>query len=240
MAQFNINTDAVVVLTNKLEKLHRSALPVAIRTSLNSVAFNVKEHTSLTSAASEFTQRKKTFFKQTRVTKAKGFNLNSMKSVVGFIGGEKNQAIRDLEQQESGGSISGRSFIPVNSSRISRNKNKNVRPRNKLKNIKNIVNAKKVRGANSRQKFVKSVIHAGVGGFVLSDFRGKRILWRVNSLNKTDSGSFKLTALYSYVAGRKVKVNNTNFMAKASLKSNKKMVSFYEEEAKKQVKRLMR
>jgi len=43
--QFNINTDAAVVLTNELEKLHRSRLPNAIRGTLNSVAFDVKKHT---------------------------------------------------------------------------------------------------------------------------------------------------------------------------------------------------
>ncbi|MBL4809315.1 MAG: hypothetical protein JKY43_04565, partial [Phycisphaerales bacterium] len=41
--EFNVNTDAVVSLTNKLEKLHKSAFPVAVRGTLNSAAFDVKQ-----------------------------------------------------------------------------------------------------------------------------------------------------------------------------------------------------
>jgi len=40
---FNINTDDIVQLTLKLEKLHRSAMPVAVRQSLNRAAFNMKK-----------------------------------------------------------------------------------------------------------------------------------------------------------------------------------------------------
>ena len=46
----NVNTDAVVALTNKLEKLHRSAFPVAVRSTLNSAAFDMKKDTILKSA----------------------------------------------------------------------------------------------------------------------------------------------------------------------------------------------
>lgn len=41
--QLNVNTDATVALTNKLEKLHKSAFPVAVRSTLNSAAFDMKK-----------------------------------------------------------------------------------------------------------------------------------------------------------------------------------------------------
>jgi len=65
MPQFNINTDAAVVMTNKLEKMHRSALPVAIRRTLDSASFDVKQRSLLLNTEKTFEQRKKTFFKAT-------------------------------------------------------------------------------------------------------------------------------------------------------------------------------
>lgn len=128
MAQFNINTDAAVRWTNKLEKLHRSALPVAIRNTLNSAAFDVKQKTLLTETSSEFVNRNKTFFKaKSRVLKAKGFNTKTMSASVGFIGADKNQAVEDLEKQERGGQIGGRAFIPIDTARVSKNNSKNIR-----------------------------------------------------------------------------------------------------------------
>jgi len=102
----------------------------------------------------------------------------------------------------------------------------------------NVVDARKAKGKNKRQKFVKSVIHAGVGGLVLSEHKGKEILWRVNSLNRDSNGKFKLTALYSFKKGRSVNVKATHFMRKASLNSAKLLDDFYIVEAKKQIKRL--
>ena len=58
----NINTDALVHYTNQLEKLHKSALPVAIRGSLNDVAFEMKKFNMPRIAKETFTERKKKLF----------------------------------------------------------------------------------------------------------------------------------------------------------------------------------
>lgn len=240
MSKLNINTDAAVIFSNKLEKLHRSGLPVAVRTALNSTAFDVKKKTMPLSARFNFEERKKTFFKATsRVEMAKGFNLNSFRSIVGFIGGGKNQAVRNLEQQERGGSIGGRNFIPIDSSRVGKSHSKAVRKQNTLRDIRGIVDARRAKGRNKREKFIKSVMHAKTGGAVLSEHEGKTILWRVNSIKGRGKNRFKLTALYSYKAGRDAKIKkSTNFMEKASNASSKKMEKFFIIEAKKQIKRL--
>ena len=103
----------------------------------------------------------------------------------------------------------------------------------------NVVHARKARGKNAKERFVKSVMHAGKGGIVLSeDFKGKRILWRVNSLNKTSGGSFKLTALYSFKKKRAVKIKQaTHFMERASMISGKRLEKFYMVEANRQFKK---
>jgi len=239
MPFINVNNDAVVNLTNKLEKLHKSAFPVAVRTSLNSAAFDVKKST-MPKSAKRFQNRDKKFFKSnSSVDMAKGFNTKSMASTVGFVSRRgKNQAVDDLEQQERGGTIKGRSLIAMDSARSSKSNKKKVQKKNRISTMPNVVNSRKVRGANAKQRFVKSVVKAGVGGLVLSEYRGKEILWRVRSLSRS-GGKFKLTALYSYKKGRNVSVKATHFMEKASIKSAKKLDDFYIIEGEKQIKRLM-
>jgi hypothetical protein len=241
--EFNVNTDAVVKFTNKLEKLHKSAFPVAVRVSLNSVAFDVKQRTLLKVSKFEFTNRSPNFFKaNSRVEKANGFDLKSMKATIGFNHIQKNasQAVDDLEQQEHGGSIGGRSFIPLNTSRVASSQKKAVRTKNRVSEVQSIVNARKMSGSNKKQKFMKAVAKAGVGGFVLSELKikGHRFVWRVNSLNRTSDGKLKLTGIFIYKKARKVDVDSQKFMQKASYLSHKRLEEFYIIEAEKQIKRL--
>ena len=239
----NINTDATVVFTDKLEELHRSALPSAVRGSLNRAVFDVKTKTMPDSANREFVNRSKNFFKgNSRFKNAKGFDMATMKSTVGFVEarlrGSNNFAVQNLEQQEVGGEIGGRSFKPYITSRPGKNRKKLVSPRNRLSNIKKIVNAKNVSGSSKKQKFIKAVFTAGKGGFVLSEFKGTEVLWRVNSLRRTVAGKFKLTPLYKFEKGGTVKINKpTHFMQKASVVSSKKIEQFYVIEAKRQIKK---
>jgi hypothetical protein len=240
MAILNINTDAVVAHTNRLEKMHRSALPVAIRGSLNSAAFDVKLKTMPLSAKREFTERNKTFFKaNSRVAMAKGFDVKSMKAFVGFTGirlkGGNNFSVNDLTQQEFGGTIKKRSFIPTDAARGG-NKAKPVRPSNRLSKINNIVNQNRFSG-NRKQRFIKAINRAGKGGYVLGGSTlGQNTLFKVNSLNK--KGGFKITPLYDFKEGRNVRVKPTHFMSKASLVSGRKIEAFYVKEAKRQFERL--
>lgn len=230
--QLNVNTDAVVAFTNKLEKLNRAAFPVAVRTALNSAAFDMKKNTLIQSADDEFVKRKPNFFKaNSKVIPAKGFDINTMQSAVGFFG--NSQAVDDLEHQEKGGTIGSRSFIPLKTARTGNNNNKMVRANARLKQIK-IVNTANATGKNDKEKFVKSVIHAGVGGHVLSELNGNGFVWRVNSLKRTKDGNFKLTPLYSFKDGRKVTVDKTGFVRKAAEQSSEKIEKFYIEAAIKQ------
>jgi len=237
--QLNVNTDATVVLTNKLEKLSRSAFPVAVRNTLNSAAFDMKKDTILKSAEDNFVQRKPTFFKaNTKVETAKGFSISRMAASVGFTG--KSQAVDDMEQQEKGGKIDGRSFVPLDSARTGNSNSKNIRPNARLKNIKKIIDTKNAKGANDKEKFVKSVNFAGVGGFVLADYKNEKILWRINSIKKTDDEKFKLTALYTFKKGRDVNIEPTHFMKEATDVTSKKVDDFYFIQANKQFEKALR
>jgi len=243
MTTLEINTGAAVIFANKLEKMNRSALPVSVRTALNSAAFDVKKSTMPTIAKKEFTQRSANFFKaNSRVEMAQGFNVRTMQSAVGFteggLKGGNNFAVKDLEQQEHGGGINRKSFIPLDTARSGGSNKKVVRPANRLSAINNIVNSKLSSGKNAAAKLFSSVKHAGVGGHVLSEYKDKTILWRVNSLKRNKDGSMKLTGLYTFKTKRSVNVESTGFMRTASLQSGKKIEQYFIEVAEKQITKL--
>jgi len=232
----DIDQSAVVVYTNNLEKLGKSALPVAIRTALNSAAFDVKKNTMPRSAL-RFIHRTENFFKaNSSVQMASGWSIRDMQAIVGFTSdrlriGSSNFAVKDLEQQEYSGSIGGKTFIPLNPARVGGSFNKVVRPINRLSvlNKQKIINAGQVR--NKKAGFVAAAHKAGVGGLVLGN-QSKEILWRINSI----SGSkINMTPLYSVKSGRSVKVGETGFMRFASLQSANKLEDFYIKEAEKQI-----
>lgn len=244
----NINTDAAIKFTNKLEKLHRSALPVAVRSALNSAAFNVKQKTMPAESESAFVNRQKNFFKaNSRVDMAKGFNLKTMKATVGFtdqgLQGNNNYAVKDLEQQEYGGTLKKKSFIPTDTARGGGSAVP-VRPKNRLSAISRIANSKNVKGKNKHERFVKSAVYAGVGGYVI----GSGMLFRVSSIKikkakvigRYSNTKIKVTPIYSYKENRQVNVKATGFMRSASLRSAGHLEKFYQVEAEKQIKRLMK
>ncbi len=249
MFRLNINTDAVVVYTNKLEQLHKSALPLAIRGALNDTAFKMKKDTMPKVAKSMFEERTPNFFKaNSRVEAAAGFNINSMVASVGFVSSglhnkSTNYAVKDLEQQEHGGTIGGRSFKPLPGARIggSGNVRANVRVAKLLKagNVVDSRYSKQIgRGANNKmQEFIKASLHAGVGGYVL----GGRLLWKVTQIKRGANGNtvFKKQKLFSFKKGGTAKVLATGFVKKAALEVQKEMEFFYILQATKQINKLM-
>jgi hypothetical protein len=232
--RLDINTNNVVAFTAKLERMKKSDLPVAIRSALNDTAFDVKTKT-MPKSAEKFVNRSPNFFKaNSKYEKAEGFNIRAMKSTVGFLSdnlkGGNNFAVKDLEQQEKGGTIGGKSFIPMKQARMGQSTTKAVRPNNRTTAIKNIVDARKMSGVSEKQKFRKAAIRAGVGGHVLGN-KTPAILWRVNALGQP----LKMTPLYTYKENREVTVKKTGFMRSASETSANKMEAFFIAQAKRRI-----
>lgn len=106
--RFNVNTDAVIHLTAKLERLNKSAFPAAVRATLSDGAFEMKKTNILESAKRNMTVRNKTVFKKfTGVERAKfNRNVEAMSATVGFIpkDGVKGSKVPDgMEANEVGG-----------------------------------------------------------------------------------------------------------------------------------------
>lgn len=239
----SINTEPAQKYAADLLKMTRSAFPVAIRTALNSAAFDVKKNTLHRSADRHFVKREPNFFKaNSKVIPATGFDIYTMEATIGMsesaLKGGSNYAVRDLQQQEYGGNIQAKAFIPVNTARKGKSGNKSIAPINRLSGINRIIDARKARGNSDKQKFVAAVYKAGVGGYVLSKYLNKIILWRVVSTTGTGKNRFKLTPLYSYHQGRSISVRPEGFMREAAFESQKKIPDFFILEAKKQIAKL--
>lgn len=228
----DVNMDDVVAFSNNLEKLNKTAFPKAVKTALNSAAFTVKKETLISESSKAFTKRQPNFFRaNSRVQMVSGMNVNNMESMVGMIDLKgNNYAVRDLEQQEHGGRIGGKSFIPLKTARTSKKYEKRVSKKNRIGTIRNVIDSRSVPGRSTKQKFVRSIHTAGTGGHVLHN----GILWRVESTVRKRNGMFKIKPLYSYKSGRSITVKATHFMEKATMKAAKDMDKFFIKAAKTQ------
>jgi len=237
MASVNVNTDALVAYTNKLQKLSVTAFPNVVRKTLNATALDMKRKTLPRSAAETFVNRQPNFFKAfSRVNFAKGKDVNTMRSEVGFVEqglkGGNNFAVKDLEKQEFGGGIEGRTLLPLDSARVGGSRKRNVRAKNRIATIKRIVNPANTSGRTRKERWVKSVIHAGVGGLVRGTFN-EDIVFRVKSIST--SGRFKADteAVYQIKKGRVVRVKRTKFAEKAAMQAADTLPNRYIAEAEK-------
>jgi hypothetical protein len=239
---FKLDNSAVVAYVNRLEKLKKSALPNAIRNTLNSAAFDVKQNTMPSSADKNFVKRKPNFFKaNSKVVMAKSGDVKSMKAVVGFTSSNaqyNNFAVEELEQQEHGGRIGKRTLIPLDFSRSGQSHGGQVLPSNRVRVIKNIIHSTKSKGRNKRQQFIKAAIYAGKNGLVIGNIGSRETLFRVKSIKKDANGKTVITKtpLYSYQKGRSIRIKKaTHFMREASYKSARRMNEHFIREAKKQI-----
>lgn len=130
--KFNVNTDATIALTARLERLNKSAFPSAVRSTLNDGAFEMKKKNILDSAKKNMEVRNPSFFRKfTGVKRAGGFDVKSMYAEVGFKNTDPNpikgkKAIEGMESNEVGGSDNtGAMYLPK--ARTSNNRNRLVR-----------------------------------------------------------------------------------------------------------------
>lgn len=243
MFRFNINSKEVVQLTAKLERLNATIMPKVVASTLNELAFDVKQKELSKSANKNFINRETKFKHKffdvfSKVDKARGGTISSLRAEVGMKS-NGNKAVEDLKEQEHGGLIESRSFIPTEQARVGASIKGLIRSNARLKKIK-FANVKDAKGVSEKQKFAKTVAHVGKGGLLLAEKDGKQTLWRVNSLNRTEDGKFKITPLYSYEKGRGAKIRSTKFFLEATNASYPKALQFYIKEAEREYSKLFR
>lgn len=113
---FRVDNNDVIALTNKLQNITRSAFPLAVRGTLNDVAFLGRKE-SLPIYRKTFTVRQKTFFRShLKVNKSiNTFDVDKMEASYGVIE-DKSNAGNELAKQEFGGTINDRD-VPTTESR---------------------------------------------------------------------------------------------------------------------------
>lgn len=230
---FNVNTDAVIALTAKLERLNKSAFPSAVRSTLNDGAFEMKKKNILDSAKKNMEVRNPSFFRKfTGVKRASGFKVNSMYSEVGFKNTDPNpikgkKAIEGMEHNEVGGSDNTGAMYMAKS-RTSNSRSRLVRKKgrfNKANLIKGRVRTKKrvsntMNLISSYEEKKPTFVETSKGKFLVqvTDIRYNM---------GTKKHDFKVDWL---MRGRKKNVAHakaTHFVKESAITTSKKMDEFY-------------
>lgn len=242
--QLNVNADAFVVLANKLDQLSRSALPIAVRQTLNDAAFDVKQKTLPLSASKNFIRRSPNFFKRfSAVNKAEGFNVNKMQAEVGMTDrgqASARSAVRHMDIQEQGGNIKeGASYLAA--SRGGNNAGK-VRRSNYFDK------SKMVRGAISRPGTAKSNFMAMA--FMAAKLKKRisiktsngRFLMAVSNVRKLKNGSVKITSklLMKDRTGNPANISATHFSREAAQMTVAKIPGLFTKAAQQRFERALR
>ena len=257
MATLYLNNDAVVKFTNKLEQLNHTTLPNLVKDTLDFAAKYTKQNTMPKQAKRDFSIRQQNFFTATSHIDyvKKTHNIGEMQSAMGFDPAQQkaltpanNFSVKDLQEQEYGGMIGGKTFIPLPAARNGNSNMGLVINKYRLSEIrkKSFVFADKAPGKNNKEKWIKSCVFVGVGGFVVGTGIDRTFLFQVDSISKVKVGAsqpgsifrnrayartitvIKATKLYSVQYHREVDIKKaTHFMEKASETTNKQLEAFY-------------
>ncbi len=242
---------------NRLRSLSRTAFPVAIRKTINDAAFNTKLNTIPKKANNTFKKRQPNFFKaNSKVISASGLNVGSMKATVGFFSnnlkGNNNAAVKDLEEQEHGGMINRKTFIPEEGARsgagglVKPNRRLGKLPsltgRVAVSSSRGLIGGKMKVIKSKKQRFIRAAFMAKkrFGGFVLGNknSNGSRTLSIISSISSSGGHvNIKRSPLYNVNKGRAVKVSATNFMKRASYESGLEMGNMFIKNAQLQIKK---
>ncbi len=230
----------------KLEVIGSKALPYAVASALNSAAFDVKKTTMPARAAQYFENRQKNFFKaNSRVEKVSERDINQMRSTVGFVeGGLKggnNYAVKDLEQQEEGGTIHGRSIIPLAQARSGGSWQKLVKKPNRIGGAPAFVDSLDNEASGASEGFIRSAIYVGTGGLIMGNRfnAGSRTVFRVRKIMREGKNTVVATdPIYSVKKGRNVNPKPTHFMQQASMQSGANLETYFITAAKKQLQKI--
>lgn len=246
---FNVNTQACVVLVNKLEQLHKSAFPLAVRGTLNAAAFDVKTRTLDLSATNNFIRRSPTFFKRfSGVNRATGWNIEAMHAEVGMTaegGGESELAARtavaNMVVQEDGGKITdGLEYL--NAARISGSAG-NLVASNKRWKKANVVNGSFKRGGTTKSRMIAAAYVAmNEKKLQVVMIHGRKFYRQVTAISKNAKGKIKITSklVYAIRNGSQKAITATHFSREAAMMTVPKIPMFFNVEAQKQIDRIMK
>lgn len=223
MIRFDVNTNANIILTAKLERLNRSAFPSAVRSTLNDAAFEHKKVNLPLSAKANMNVKNPTFFrKYTGVKRASGFNVSSMYSEAGFSPSNEikaKKALEGMEKNEVGGTDDeGGMYI------------------GKSRGAKGLVkrnfrfDKSKVLKVNSKSNVARMYASAKAKKQVFINTSKGRFLVQAKTFNRGVGGGspdIKVDFLMRHRKKHVAKAKATHFVKEAAIKTSKQLESFY-------------
>lgn len=223
----------------KLSRIHKAALPNAVRFSLNDAAKDVKFNTLQKHAKKEFKQKKPSFFKAFSGHQlASGYDISKMKSTAGMIKenpksplkNKKSRASTDIREQQTAGTIERKSYMFSKESRGSKGLVK--------KSAITFLNKKPIVSKN-KKTFIFYANQANKTKRPLLVKKGRKgILVKVNRVLKRKGFLALTTPIASYEKDRKIKLRTRHpFVNNAAIESGKKLNNFFIKNAKAQLNR---
>lgn len=246
--QINVDSSAMSVNTQQMRKINRTALPVAIRNTLNDVAFYDKKTALPESAQRNFPQSKnKTFFKKfSRVQKAVGYDINKMHSVMGMNDlstRSARDAIENMEKQEKGGIVND-GFAYLKGARGGKENGK-VRSANYYDKSK-VISGKSKAGRNkgtNKSKFVARAFKAKKEKkpMFFNSMKGN-FLVSVKTIKRDGKTRVKIDfrLLMKDRESTPAKLKATHFAEEAGLRAQKELNDIFVAQAQKQFKRALK
>jgi hypothetical protein len=206
--------------------MHRSALPNAVRASLNAAGFSMKGLKGKEGLIKQYGnkifehERSKTFLKAMSVLeKAKGFDIKEMKATAGIGKMPKKSKVADaLAVQEDGGTLKRkREYFPMNKARNSGNKGKTIAARNRLMaigkpNIDDNKEIVRVYGVGDGKALRKAVYKDGAKYVIYT--KNQTTLFAVRTAT---SKKLEMTPLYRYNKGYMPRVKRHSFISPAGI-----------------------
>lgn len=241
---FKIDADEVIKLTVTLEKLNRSALPSAVRNTLNNAAFETKQQIPI-EGSKRFITRNKGFLKAfSTVDKASGFDIDKMRATAGINSSRGERVADGLVAQEFGGSLHTSRLVPHDEARTSKSHRKRLRKKNWLSkvNAHNASGAFKSHKGTRNSKFVAAVMSTAKRGkkHMILESGGRGMLYEIKSLKSSRSTgrlSFKLDKLFYLKRSSEANVSGRGFIRASKDAASKKLPEFYKSNAEYQLKK---
>ncbi len=235
-----VDTKEILKLTARLTSIHRAAFPNAVRFTLNDLAFDVKKNTLFpVLSQTEMIIRSPQFFKRySGIEKATGWDISAMQSQVGMMpSGEASKAVTRLKEQEEGGTLQERSFIPDKKVRTGSTERGRVRRSGYLSKLSLAGHISKGDKPGLIRTVTGTRISSGgsgkgnviIYGSVLYEIQGfKRI-------RKTDTIKLHLKKLYTYKKDRKINLKPQRFMQSSAMESGEKLQALFNQNAERQI-----
>jgi len=245
----DVNNKEVIKLTAKLERMHRSAFPSAVRNTLNDAAFETRNLLPTVGAKKFKYQRNKSFLKTfSTVDKAKGFNMRTMGATVGIDAKRDKVLAENLESQEFGGSVKGKKIVPHDDSRTGKSKGKRVSEPNWKNKVKahNANSAYRSHRGNRRTKFVAAAVSTAASGRTRMklDFGNRGMIYEIKNVRsniRKRKVNFKIKKLYVVRNNKTASLSEkVPFMRSSATAASKKMEGFYKKNAEFQFKKALR